>query len=318
MQRTATELIRQRFSSRTFAPTPIGPPVLRPLTDALNADTAGPFGSRTRFVLIVASEHEPDLLKGLGTYGFIKGATGFIAGAVKRGPKDMEDYGYLLEQIVLSATDLGLGTCWLGGTFTRSGFADRLALAATETMPAIVAVGHVDGTATKEQIHRRPLSRRLPAGQLFFESSFETPIFGGGPGDGSRDAGAAGDHDGGGARDAPGAAGSGASSGVTSKLLEAVRWAPSASNKQPWRIVRDGEDWHFYLQRTRGYGKGSLLFAALRLADLQRVDMGIAMCHFDLAAQELGLAGRWVLDEPQIRLPGSAIEYTATWRATPA
>jgi nitroreductase len=315
LSRTATELIRERFSSRTYLPTPIGSPVLRPLTDALSASSAGPFGSRTRFVLIVASEHEPDLLKGLGTYGFIKGATGFIAGAVQRGPKDMEDYGYLLEQIVLSATDLGLGTCWLGGTFTKSGFADRLALATIETMPAIVAVGHVDETATKEQIHRRPLSQRLPAGQLFFESSFETPISGSGPGDGSRDDGATGGHDGGGARDAPDAAGSGASSVVMSKLLEAVRWAPSASNKQPWRIVRDGGDWHFYLQRTKGYGKGSLLFAALRLADLQRVDMGIAMCHFELAARELGLGGRWVLDEPQIRLPGPAIEYTATWRA---
>jgi nitroreductase len=227
----------------------------------------------------------------------------------------MEDYGYLLEQIVLSATDLGLGTCWLGGTFTRSGFADRLALTATETMPAIVAVGHVDETATKEQIHRRPLSRRLPAGQLFFESSFETPISGSGPGDGSRDDSA---RDGDGSTNGGsgvGAADGGAGDGIVAKLLEAVRWAPSASNKQPWRIVRDGGDWHFYLQRTKGYGKGSLLFAALRLADLQRVDMGIAMCHFELAAQELGLAGRWVLDEPQITLPGPAIEYTATWRA---
>ena len=74
--------------------------------------------------------------------------------------------------------------------------------------------------------------------------------------------------------------------------------APSASNKQPWRVVRRGDDWHFYLQRTKGYGKGSALFAVLRLADLQRVDLGIALCHFELAARELGLAGEWVLDEP--------------------
>ena len=128
MQRPATELITERFSSRTYVPKPIEPDLLKPLTDALSANTAGPFGSHARFVLIVASEREPDRLKRLGTYGFIKGATGFIVGTVQRGPKDMEDYGHLLEQIVLSATDLGLGTCWLGGSFTKSSFANRIAL----------------------------------------------------------------------------------------------------------------------------------------------------------------------------------------------
>ena len=290
MQRPATELIRERFSSRAYLPRPIETALLEPLSSALSANRAGPFGSLARFVLIAASEHDPELLKGLGTYGFIKGATGFVAGAVENGSKDMEDYGYLLEQAVLFATDLGLGTCWLGGTFTKSSFADRLAPTAAESMPAIVAIGHIDETMAKEQIRRRPLSQRLPAAQLFFERGFDTPIAGRVP-DGD-----AGDD-------------------VDARLLEAVRWAPSASNKQPWRIVRDDGDWHFYLQRTKGYGKGSLLFSVLRLADLQRVDMGIAMCHFELVARELGMKGRWVVDEPPIRRPDPATEYTATWRA---
>jgi nitroreductase len=94
--------------------------------------------------------------------------------------------------------------------------------------------------------------------------------------------------------------------------------APSASNKQPWRIVRRGRDWHFYLQRTKGYGKGSAIFVMLRLADLQRVDLGIAMCHFELAARELGLEGAWALDEPAVGPLGRGVEYTATWRSQPA
>jgi nitroreductase len=310
VQRTATQLITERFSSRTYVPKPIGPDRLKPLAEALSANGTGPFGSRARFTLVVASEREPDVLKGLGTYGFIKGATGFIVGAVQRGPKDMEDYGHLLEQIVLSATDLGLGTCWLGGSFTKSRFADRLALTAAETMPAIVAVGHIDARATKEHIRRRPLSRRLPAAQLFFKGGFGTPIDLGAAGGGAA---AHDDVAGGGAGN--GADGGTASDSTIPRLLEAVRWAPSASNKQPWRIVLDGGDWHFYLQRTKGYGKGSLLFSALRLADLQRVDMGIAMCHFELTARELGLAGGWVLEEPHVALPGPGIEYTATWRS---
>ena len=90
--------------------------------------------------------------------------------------------------------------------------------------------------------------------------------------------------------------------------------APSATNRQPWRIVRRGDDWHFYLARTKGYGKGSPWFKLLRIADLQRVDLGIAMCHFELVAREAGLAGRWVVDDPGLALPGPGIEYTATWR----
>jgi len=59
-----------------------------------------------------------------------------------------------------------------------------------------------------------------------------------------------------------------------------VRIAPSASNKQPWRIVKIEGAWHFFLERTKGYGDG-IIFKLLKLADIQRLDMGIAMCHFE-------------------------------------
>jgi len=38
-------------------------------------------------------------------------------------------------------------------------------------------------------------------------------------------------------------------------VLEMVRLSPSASNKQRWRLVLEGNCIHFFLQRTRGYGK---------------------------------------------------------------
>ena len=55
-----------------------------------------------------------------------KGATGFIVGAAERTPKDLEDFGYLMEHVILFATDLGMGTCWLGGTFSKSRFAGKI------------------------------------------------------------------------------------------------------------------------------------------------------------------------------------------------
>ena len=70
--------------------------------------------------------------------------------------------------------------------------------------------------------------------------------------------------------------------------------------------------WHFFLQRTPGYGD-SLTFKLLRLADIQRVDMGIAMCHFALTARELGLSGHWLVEDPAIARPDELTEYSVSW-----
>jgi hypothetical protein len=287
----AGELIHRRYSCRTYLPEPIGAEQQRLLSAFLAADAVGPLGSRVRFGLLAASPGDASALKRLGTYGFIKGATGFIVGAVRRAPDDLEDYGYLLERVVLYATALGLGTCWLGGTFTRSSFVRRFGgLERGETMPAVVSIGLIGDDGSERIREREEGSRRLPASELFFAGLFGEPL----------------DLD---------------RAGGYADALEAVRVAPSATNKQPWRVVRgDGDGggaWHFYLRRTKGYGKGSALFTVLRIADLQRVDLGIALCHFELVARERGLAGGWVVRDPGIPLPGTDAEYVASWIATP-
>jgi nitroreductase len=279
------EIVKRRYSCRTYVDRPIEATDRQTLSEFLASLGAGPLGSRTRLSLVAATEQDRESLKGLGTYGFIKGAAGFIVGAVEPGPRDMEDYGYRLEQAVLASTDLGLGTCWLGGSFTKSSFARKIGATRSEVVPAVVAVGYATEGSRNTRIRQRAGSdRRLPPEQLFSEEGLREPL------------------------DLP-------SSGAYADVLEAVRWAPSASNKQPWRVVRSGETWHFYLQRTKGYGKGSPVFSLLRLADLQRVDMGIAMCHFELAARGRGLAGRWVVERPGIGTMGEGLEYTVSWIA---
>ncbi len=285
LQKPITELIRQRYSCRNYQHKPIDGEQQRLLSDFLGLESAGPLGTRARFALVAATERDRQSLKGLGTYGLIRGAVGFIVGAAERAPRDLEDYGYLMEHAVLFATDLGLGTCWLGGTFYKSSFARKIALAAGEVMPAVAAIGYMAEVGRFGRLIRKSAGSdlRLPGESLFFDERFEEPL-------------------------TPGRA------GVCAEPLEMVRLAPSASNKQPWRIVRLGDAWHFFLQRTKGYGKESLVFRLLHLADLQRVDMGIAMCHFELTARELGLTGRWVIDEPDIKRPDKGMEYTVSWK----
>ena len=96
--------------------------------------------------------------------------------------------------------------------------------------------------------------------------------------------------------------------GPYTEPLEMVRIAPSAGNLQPWRIVKekDRNRFHFCLDSSdskKGYDR----------RNLQYIDMGIAMCHFELAAMELNLGGKWEqspLEEPS--LPGG-VEYIVTW-----
>ena len=49
------------------------------------------------------------------------------------------------------------------------------------------------------------------------------------------------------------------------------------------------------------------------IADMQRIDMGIAMCHFELAAKDCGLSGKWVIDVPEAIQPDSLTSYVVTW-----
>lgn len=278
-----TEIIQRRYSCRTYVDTPLEEAKRQQLERFMSSLQNGPSGAPVRLQLLVATEEDRAALRGLHTYGFIRGATAFIIGVVGDGPRNMEDFGYCMEQVVLYATDLGLGTCWLGGTFNRSAFAAKAGLREGEQMPAVSAVGYI---ASKRGLVQRVIrgaarsDNRRPWTHLFYRERFGQAI-------------------------------STADAGAYATLLEMVRQAPSASNRQPWRIIQDGSVWHFYLQRTPGYRSAR----RLRVPDLQRVDMGIAMCHWELTAQETGLAGQWVIQEPPIARPDDLTEYIVSWVA---
>lgn len=279
-----TDIIQKRFSCRTYASRPIEPEAREKLARFIASVGAGPFGAPVRFELVAATEQDRQALKGLGTYGFIKDAAGFIIGAMGEAGKNLEDLGYLMEKIILFATDIGLGTCWLGGSFTKSSFAKKISARPGESVPAVAAVGYIaDKSRAMDGVIRRSAGadHRLPWEKLFFAERLGAPL--------SREA-----------------------AGAYATPLDMVRLGPSASNRQPWRIVKQGNAWHLYLQRTPGYGRqGFSLF--LDIDDVQRLDMGIAMCHFQLTADELGLQGRWSLQEPPLEKPDELTEYTASW-----
>jgi len=284
-EKPITELVKRRFSCRSYAQRPIEGEKRQELQSFLAQLQAGPLGTQVRLELVAATEQSRQDLRGLGTYGFIKGATGFVVGAMGNGGKNLEDFGYQMEHAILFATDIGLGTCWLGGSFTKSSFAAKIEANGDEQVPAVASVGYVASRPREvDHLFRRSVraAKRYPSETMFFEGTFGNPLT---------------QH----------------AAGPYATPLEMVRLGPSASNKQPWRIIKDDGAYHFYLQRTRGYRRRWTM-RLLRIADMQRLDMGIAMCHFELTANELGLSGEWTVDEPEIEKPDEAIEYTVSWK----
>jgi nitroreductase len=281
-----SDLITARTSTRVYQNRPIPPDVLDRLQQAAACLPAAPFGSSTRFEILAAVDDTRTELRGLGTYGGIQNAMAFIVGAVQSGPRDLEDYAYRLEHLVLLAADLGLGSCWLGGSFTRSSFSRRIHPREDESLPAVISLGIPQSPAIPPSgalLPDDPSIRRLPWNSLFFDGDWSHPF-------------------------------TPATDPEFAPVLEMVRRAPSAKNYQPWRWLRTTDsNWHLFIQRTPGYRHG-LLATLLAVEDLQRLDMGIAMAHFDLAVASIHRAGAWNILPDDDRPAGPGMEYIGSWQ----
>jgi nitroreductase len=277
------EAIGRRVSTRAYTGQPVEAALKREIAGWLEANAQGPFGGRVRFALLDFDELERQEVRSLGTYGIIRGARLFIVSAIVDTREARADLGYCLEKVILEAANAGLGTCWMGGTFRRSNFARRIGVGSDEIVPVATPIGYPreKKTAADRAIRRLAGSdHRKPWAELFFHSDLATPL----------------------AKE---------ECGSYAPPLESLRLGPSASNMQPWRVARTADSgneiYHLYLKRTKGYEQK---FGGINLQD---IDMGIAMCHFELSARELGLAGSWDRLSPP-PCAGRA-DYIASWFA---
>lgn len=255
-QKSVIELIKMRTSSRSFDQKNIQSLTLKKLNDyitKINEETK----IKAKIIFIQSKDIDGSKVMKLGTYGVISGANSFIIGILDKEEKDALEFGYLFEKIVLFATDLGLQTCWLGGTFNKGNFKQNMSLLHNEFIPIVSPVGiKKEKPRVFESAMRAVIgaNKRKPWSELFFEADGLVPLN---------------EH----------------SEGEYAIPLEMVRLGPSASNKQPWRIIKDKNAYHFFLCRTKGYGVTGY--------DMQMNDIGIAKCHFELSVNELGLKGTW-------------------------
>ncbi|MEI6613306.1 MAG: nitroreductase family protein [Chrysiogenales bacterium] len=273
------ELIKERYSCRTYDGHGLEEEILTKL-EAFMANLELPFKNTVRFGIIDKERVRAENLFSGGSYGLIKGVRYYLSALVKKGaPRCWEDIGFGLEAAVLYANSLDLGSCWIGGVFDRKHFGQALGIEEDEILPAVVAVGRPAGKqslrdrlvrwSAKGDLRKNPL-------ELFFAGDWGTPLL---------------------YEKLP----------QWAAVLESVRLGPSASNKQPWRIIMKDNGFHFFLNRDKAYS------AMMPNVDLQRIDLGIAMCHFQLSAQELGLPGEWRGEQPSVNGTPANYEYIVSF-----
>lgn len=264
------KIIRERKSVRTFDGIPVSTEDREKIEQYIRT-IENPFGIPVRFTLLDA-----------GTYGLsspvLNGETLYVAGMVSKVPHAEEAFGFSFEKLVLYAWTLGIGTTWIGGTMKREVFERAAKLAEGEMMPCVSPLGYpAKKRSFRETMMRKGVGAdtRMPAEKIFFDGAWGTGL------PPEKQAGIA-------------------------DLIEMVRWAPSAVNKQPWRIIVSGRDCHFYEKRDKGY-------IGEKTGDLQKIDVGIALCHFAAGLEEQGEKPTVVTEDPGLSIPEGA-EYIATVR----
>ena len=251
-----------RRSVRTFDGRPLSDEDLARLKETA-AKITNPYEGPVTFTFLDATEFNL-------SSPVIQGEHLYVAGIVPRVPHAEEAFGISFERLVIAAWKLGIGTTWIGGTFDRAHFEEVVGVEEGQLMCCVSPLGYpAKKMSLREAAMRKGIGadKRLSEKDIFFNGDFATPLI--------------------------------AESTDIADALKAVRWAPSAVTRQPWRVVRCGNAFHFYEKRDMA-GAGRYPW------DVQRIDVGIALCHFlDVAG------GTLTVEDPGITCPEN-VEYCAT------
>ncbi|MDE6782165.1 MAG: nitroreductase family protein, partial [Paramuribaculum sp.] len=145
------------------------------------------------------------------TYGTINGASWYFLMGTDCSEASRLTLGFRMEQVVLKAASMGLGTCWIAGTFKGTTFANACAFPPDTPLKAVMPVGYpTEKMSLKERLMRAAVgsARRKPMADLFIVDPASKYY----------------------------------------QLLEMMRLAPSSTNSQPWRALVDGDTIYFYYE----------------------------------------------------------------------
>lgn len=181
------------------------------------------------------------------SYGMFSGISAYFALVGNKTDKHLfEKAGYYGEILVLEATGMDLGTCWIGGSYDKKSCEKQIKLGADEELVAVIIVGYAKENKTlKEKIISGLAHRRTKTIQEMYtaeEKNIPDNFING---------------------------------------MHAVQKAPSAMNGQPVQFH---------------YGDGTVTAKVEENPSYRKIDLGIAMLHFELGAVS---DNNWDLDSDE-------------------
>jgi len=268
------ETIKKRKSSRTFNKVSLKPADKRDLENFIIENSTGLENEVVDFRIIEKNDADKQMKL---DYGMIKGHNTYILGMSKSSIDSRVNYGYLMEKVVLKATEMNISTCWVG--IFDSTYFKEVSIEDGFEIPGIVIIGYSEDRQTYQDKYIRftiNASKRHSWDKLFFNYKLKTPL-------------------------TPEYA------KKYSDSLEMVRLAPSSGNTQPWRVFFNdsANEFHFFKKmKNKRY----------ELRGLHDIDMGIALSHFELTSLQNGLSGRWIKQSKENVNSIEDLQYIMTWK----
>ncbi|MGB4659660.1 MAG: nitroreductase family protein [Mobilitalea sp.] len=167
---TELDAIEIRQSRRSYLDTPIEEENIQKIHNYINA-----YNMRGH-LSIQFIEDGREAFQGFNLgYGLFSGVRSYLALVGNTSdPFLQEKIGYYGERIILKLTKLGLGTCWVGGTFARSKC--PAVLQEGESLVALITVGNVTRLKTpKEQTIYKFIHRHTKDFDRLFTSDSDVP-----------------------------------------------------------------------------------------------------------------------------------------------
>ena len=268
------ETIKKRKSSRTFNKVSLKPADKNNLESFINENSKGLENEVVNLRIVEKDNADKQMKLDLG---MIKGHNTYILGTSKSSIDSRVNYGYLMEKVVLKATDMNISTCWVG--YFDSTYFNEVSIEDGFDIPSIVIIGYSEDSQTFQDKYIRftiNASKRHNWDKLFFNYKLKTPL-------------------------------TPEYVKKYSDSLEMVRLAPSSGNTQPWRVFFDdtANEFHFFKK---------IISKRYELRGLHDIDIGIALSHFELVSLQNELSGSWLKHTKEDVNSIDDLQYIMTWK----
>lgn len=254
------QAILNRRSVRRYQAEPLDKEVLQQVDEIIHHAKGLVTENRFRVMLRDAVTGE-DLIAAMGGYGRILTPPHYLVAHIVGQQFLLVDLAYRMEQIAVQMAQIGINNCFIGSLNRESNVRVRFRLTSNARIGAFLIFGHAAESVTGRTLNaviRRAAggTNKMPADELFFDTSFNAPT---------------------------------TPPKELRKLIEAGRRAPSANNSQPWRFLwQDPVLYLFLMKENPRYGQQVY-------QEYRYFDGGACMSNIAMALETLDLSGKWSL-----------------------